>query len=242
MTIYTLRTTSGREDIVIDLLTSRIKAEGINIKSVFHPAEIKGYIFIEGPLGGVHKSILGLMHAKGLIEKPVRLDEISHFLETKKARLKIDIDDTVEIIGGPFKGERGKIKRIDKVKDEITIELLEASIPIPVTIATEFIKIVKKARPEAEPTSEIVLPGKEEEPEEEPTEEKQEKKKFSLGELRKEMGEDEIEEEKAKVEEERTREAIEEEAEEAEKPEISETEEKETGEKKPREGKKKKEN
>jgi ribosomal protein L24 len=157
----------------------------------------------------VQKAIIGLMNTKGLIEKPVRLEEIQHFLETKKARLRIDIDDTVEIVGGPFKGERGKIKRIDKVKDEVTIELLEASIPIPVTIATEFIKIVKKARPEVEepaPASEIKLPEKEEEPE---------KKKFSMDELRKEMGEGE-DEKKAVIEEERPREAIEEEAEDGE--------------------------
>ncbi len=148
--IYTIRTTTGREDIVVDLLESRLKAEhGLDIKCVFHPAEIKGYVFVEGNLAGIHKAIVGLMHAKGLMEKPVNIEEIKHFLETKKTRIKIDIDDVVEIIGGPFKGERGRIKRIDSVKDEVTIELLEAAIPIPVTIATEFIKVVKKAHPEA---------------------------------------------------------------------------------------------
>jgi len=148
--IYTIRTTTGREDIVVDLLESRLKAEqGLGIKTIFHPAEIKGYVFIEGNLTSIHRAMVGLMHAKGLMEKPVALDEIKHFLEVKKTRIKIDIDDVVEIIGGPFKGERGKIKRIDSVKDEVTIELLEAAIPIPVTIATEFIKVVKKAHPEA---------------------------------------------------------------------------------------------
>jgi transcriptional antiterminator NusG len=148
--IYTIRTTTGREDIVVDLLESRLKGEaGLDIKSVFHPAEIKGYVFIEGNLASIHKAVAGLMHAKGLMEKPVAMSEIQHFLEVKKTRIKIDIDDVVEIIGGPFKGERGRIKRIDSVKDEVTIELLEAAIPIPVTIATEFIKVVKKAHPEA---------------------------------------------------------------------------------------------
>jgi ribosomal protein L24 len=104
---------------------------------------------VEGSLSNIHKAMTGLMHAKGLMETPVRMEEIQHFLETKKTRIKIDIDDIVEIIGGPFKGERGRIKRIDSVKDEVTIELLEAAIPIPVTIATEFIKVVKKANPES---------------------------------------------------------------------------------------------
>ena len=173
--IYIIRTTSGREDIVIDLLSSKIKKENLDIKAIFHPAEIKGYIFVESGLGTIQKSMQGLMHVRGLIEKPIKLDEIQHFLEYKKAKIKIDLGDTVEIIGGPFKGEKGKIQRIDKVKDEITVELLEASIPIPVTIAMEFVKVIKKAK-----TS---RPEEEEESEEKP-------KKMSLDDLRKELGED----------------------------------------------------
>lgn len=148
--IYTIRTTSGREEIVIDILTTRLRNEGYNIKAIFHPAEIKGYVFIEGASGDIHKAMHGMMHVRGIIEKPIKLSDIQHFLEVKKDRIKIDKGDIVEIIGGPFKGERGKIERIDKVKDEATIELLEASIPIPVTISTEFLKVVKKQKQEGE--------------------------------------------------------------------------------------------
>jgi transcriptional antiterminator NusG len=146
--IYTIRTTSGREEIVIDILTTRLKNEGYNIKAIFHPAEIKGYVFVEGSSGDIHKVMHGMMHVRGVIEKPIKLSDIQQFLEVKKDRIKIDKGDIVEIIGGPFKGERGKIERIDKVKDEATIELLEASIPIPVTISTEFLKVVKKVKQE----------------------------------------------------------------------------------------------
>lgn len=149
--IYTIRTTSGREEIVIDILTMRLKNEGYNIKAIFHPAEIKGYVFVEGSSADIHKVMHGMMHVRGIIEKPIKLSDIQHFLETnKKDRIMIDKGDIVEIIGGPFKGERGKIERIDKVKDEATIELLEASIPIPVTISTEFLKVVKKMKLESE--------------------------------------------------------------------------------------------
>jgi len=158
--IYTIRTTSGREDIVVDLLMSKIRGDTLDIKSVFHPAEIKGYIFVEGTVGNIHRAMQGLMHVRGLIDKPVRLEEIQHFLEYKKARMKVDEGDIMEIIGGPFKGEKGRIIRVNKIKDEVTAELLEASIPIPVTIATEFVKIIKKAKPEEKP---VEAAGKEEE-------------------------------------------------------------------------------
>ena len=149
MTIYAIRTTSGREDMVIDIMATRIRGSGLGVKTVFHPAEIKGYVFAEGTSGAVHKAVQGLMHIRGVIDKPVPLEDIKHFLETeRKDRIRPEETNIVEIIGGPFKGEKGKITRVDSVKDEVTIELLDASIPIPVTIATEFIKILKRTKEE----------------------------------------------------------------------------------------------
>ena len=49
---------------------------------------------------------------------------------------------TIEIIAGPFKGEKAKITRVNAAKEEVTVELLEAAVKIPVTIKAENIKIV----------------------------------------------------------------------------------------------------
>ena len=160
--IYAVRTTTGREDIAIDLLATRIRTEALEVNALFHPAEIKGYIFVEGNVANIHKAAHGMMHLRGIIENPIRFEEIQHFLEYKKDRIKVDLNDVVEIIGGPFKGEKGNVKRVDKVKDEVTVELLEAAIPIPVTIATEFVKIIKKAKREELPAAAPVV--KKEEP------------------------------------------------------------------------------
>lgn len=152
--IYTVRTTSGREHIVIDMIYNRVRAEKLGVKSITHPGELKGYIFIEGPEGEVRKALHGVMHIKGLIEKPVALEEIQHFFETKKAKVVVNERDIVEIIGGPFRGEKGKIRRIDSIKDEVTVELLEASIPIPVTISIELVRLIKREKPETEESKE----------------------------------------------------------------------------------------
>ncbi len=148
--IYAIRTTTGREDIVIDIMSSNVRAHNIPVKSIFHPAEIKGYVFAEGSSGAVHKAVQGMMHIRGVIDKPIELEEIKHFLELKKDRIRVEEGNVVEIIGGPFRGEKGKITRVDPVKDEVTIELVDASIPIPVTIATEFIKILRRDTVEKE--------------------------------------------------------------------------------------------
>jgi transcriptional antiterminator NusG len=54
--------------------------------------------------------------------------------------------DMVEIIGGPFKGEKGKVTRYDKVKRELTMEPTETPVPIPITVSVEFIKVLQKAK------------------------------------------------------------------------------------------------
>jgi transcriptional antiterminator NusG len=49
----------------------------------------------------------------------------------------------VEIISGPFKGEKAKITRVNQSKEEVTVELLEAAVKIPVTIKAENIKVTQ---------------------------------------------------------------------------------------------------
>ena len=143
--IFTIRTTVGRENSVIETLGNKAKNTAAAILSILHPDELKGYIFVEGDLAAVEKSIAGIPHVRGLIRKEVRLDEVKKFLEAKKIEIKINRGDTIEIMGGPFKGEKGKVTRVDEAKSEVTIELLEAAIPIPITVSTDSVKIIVSA-------------------------------------------------------------------------------------------------
>ena len=143
--IYTIKTVVGRENIVIDSITSKAKAEGIIIQSAFHPEEIRGYVFIEGDIKEIEKVIQMVPHVRGLIKSPVELKEIQRFLQPKTVEVELNNGDVVEVIGGPFKGERGKVTRYDKTKREVTIELIEAVVPIPITVSVDFIKLLEKA-------------------------------------------------------------------------------------------------
>jgi len=143
--LYTIKTVVGRENIVIDSITSKAKAEGIIIQSAFHPEEIRGYVFIEGDIKEIEKVIQMVPHVRGLIKSPVELKEIQRFLQPKTVEVELNNRDVVEVIGGPFKGERGKVTRYDKTKREVTIELIEAVVPIPITVSVDFIKLLEKA-------------------------------------------------------------------------------------------------
>jgi hypothetical protein len=53
--------------------------------------------------------------------------------------------DVVEIISGPFKGERAKVQRVDTGKEELILELLDSPYTIPVRVHADFAKIVERA-------------------------------------------------------------------------------------------------
>jgi len=144
--ILTIRTTTGRENAVIDSLTTKVKNHKIDIKALFHPEELRGYVFVEAEQRDAELLIKGVPHIRGIINVPVKMEEIEKFLIPEKSEIKLEMGDVVEIIGGPFKGEKGKITRIDETKNEITVEFLEATIPIPVTISINSVRIHEKKR------------------------------------------------------------------------------------------------
>lgn len=143
--IFTLKTVVGRENIVIDSIASKAKMENIPVQSLIHPQEIKGYVFIEGNIGDVEKVSHGLPHVRGIIKNPIDIKQIQKFLQPKTIVIELNVGDVVEVVGGPFKGEKGKVTRYDNVKREVTLELLETAIPIPVTISVEFVRVLEKA-------------------------------------------------------------------------------------------------
>lgn len=145
--IYILRTTAGRENAVISVLETKVKT-GAGIKAILHPEELKGYFFVEGELNDIEEIIKTIPHIRGMIKKEVSPVELTRFLETKKIEITANRGDIVEVIGGPFKNEKGRITRIDDSKEEVTIELLEATIPIPITVSMGSIKVLTKAEGE----------------------------------------------------------------------------------------------
>lgn len=149
--IYTLRTTVGRENAAMNTLNNKIKNTGAEIFAILHPEQLRGYIFIEGELASIEKVISGVPHIRGIIRKEVSMGDIKKFLEVKKIEIKINRGDIIQITGGPFKNEKGKVTRVDEAKEEVTVELLEAAIPIPITVSVDSVKVVEsieKAKPE----------------------------------------------------------------------------------------------
>ena len=142
--IYAVKTIIGRENVVIEAMAGKARAQSLLIKALVHPEEIRGYVFVEGELKDIESMIKEIPHCRGILRQTVPISDIKRFLEPKKVEIKINEGDIVEVIGGPFKGEKGKVTRFDSVKGEITIELIEVTVPIPVTVNAGLVKVIKK--------------------------------------------------------------------------------------------------
>lgn len=145
--IFTIRTTVGQESLVVDILGNRIKKEDLNIYSISVIPGLKGYILIEADNEmTVRRGIQDTPHIKGkgiVGTGEVKIEELSSLLEAKPLMKSLKEGMTVEIIQGPFKGEKARIIRVIPTKEEVTVELLEAAVKIPVTIRAEHV-VVKK--------------------------------------------------------------------------------------------------
>ena len=144
--IFTIRTTVAQESLVIDILSNRIKNEDLNIYSLCVVPGLKGYVMIEGDNEiTLRRAITNMPHikGKGIVGGEVKIDELSNLLESKPLMKSIKQGMKVEIIAGPFKGEKAKVTRVNDAKEEVTVELMEAAVKIPVTIHAEHIRIIK---------------------------------------------------------------------------------------------------
>jgi len=116
------------------------------VKAILVPETLRGYVFIETTeFRDVEIAISGVPHVRGRVGGKVSMSEIDRFLAPPPAAEGISEGDVVEIISGPFKGERAKVVRVDAGKEELILELLDSPYTIPVRVHADFAKIVERA-------------------------------------------------------------------------------------------------
>ena len=153
--LFAVRTTGGQEKIVMRLLEARIKMGKfwheqsgrdikMNIQSVLLLSDLKGYVVVEAKDAlTMFDAIQGIRHVRGQLRGELTYDEIDKYLIKKSTVSELAVENTVEIIGGPFKGMKATITRLDQEKEEAIVILLDATYQLPVTIDANYLKLVK---------------------------------------------------------------------------------------------------
>ena len=143
--LYGLRTTANREDQVMDFIVSNVQRKKLEVYSIIKAHGMRGYIFLEaGSRSDAEQAAFNVPYARGVLSKTVEYKEIEHMLEQVKVEMNIQKNEIVEIISGPFKREHAKITRVDKQKEDVVVELLEAAVPIPITVKMDAVKVIRR--------------------------------------------------------------------------------------------------
>ena len=149
--IFIVKVTTNKEDKVIEMISERVIKKNLNVFSVIRPHGMKGYIILEAiDKDSAEECAFNLPYVKGIIRKTVDYEEIKNMLEPKIEDFNIEVGDIVEMIGQTFKGEKAKVTRVDKAKGEVVVSLLGASVPIPVTVKIDNVKVVRREKDQDE--------------------------------------------------------------------------------------------
>jgi transcription termination/antitermination protein NusG len=143
--VYVVKTTANQERSVASMMAMVARKEHLDIRAILAPDELKGYVLVESTSPGiVEQAIQTVPHARAVIKGQSSIEEISHFLTPKPTVTGITEGAIIEITSGPFKGERARVKRVDEGHEEITVELFDAVVPIPITIRGDTVRVLRK--------------------------------------------------------------------------------------------------
>jgi transcriptional antiterminator NusG len=138
---FAVRTSGGQEHVVANILQNKVNTKKIRICSILVLDSFKGYIIVEAPDSNVaYEALSGIRHVRGQIRGELPFKDIERYLVKKPVVSDLNVDDTVEVIAGPFKSMKAKITRVDYEKQEATVVLLDSPYQIPVTVDANYLK------------------------------------------------------------------------------------------------------
>ncbi|MEM2021207.1 MAG: transcription elongation factor Spt5 [Zestosphaera sp.] len=141
-----LRTTAGQELNVALMLESLVRNSGTKgVYSVIIPPKVKGYIIIETEGHHiVHKVAKDIKHVKGQAMGSLTEDEVEKLIKVVSPLEELRPGDVVEVISGPFKGLKAQVVGVNLNRRTVTLNILEASFKMEVTLPADDVKPAKK--------------------------------------------------------------------------------------------------
>ncbi len=156
--VYIVKTTINQEQKVAQEMQARLSGTGSlrdskdEIFGILHPPQMRGYLFIEASARHHVENLIGrgggattpLKNAKAVLGGEAPLKDVTPYLEPKAATVGIEIGTIVEIATGAFRGEKARVTNVSENKDEITMVLYEAAIPMELTMRADHVRIIDR--------------------------------------------------------------------------------------------------
>ncbi len=143
---FVIKVTAGQERIAASILQNKMTKSDLPIYSILVINGLRGYIIIEGEDEATVRSFITKeRNIRGLLPQPLTNEEIDRLVEVKSMAQQISIGDIVEFTTGPFKGYKAKVLRTDEIKGDVTVELMDVVVPIPITAKMNTARVIQKA-------------------------------------------------------------------------------------------------
>ncbi len=145
MPIYAVKTTARQEKNVAEALHDRMEG----LKAVLVPSDGTAYILAEANgRDELEATVDEMRHARSVTKGEMKGEEeikreINPLLTPEPSVSGVNEGDMVEVISGPFKGEKAWVKRVDDASEEVTVELHESTVPIPVTVRGDHVRVLE---------------------------------------------------------------------------------------------------
>ena len=143
--IFIIKVQTNKEERAVDMISERAEKKNIKVYSVSRPHGLRGYVLLEAEdRESAEESVFNLPYVKGIIGKTIGYEEIKDMIEPSVEAISIKEGDIVEMIGTTFKGEKAKVQKINKGKEEVVVNLLGAVVSFPVTVKVDNVKVIRR--------------------------------------------------------------------------------------------------
>jgi transcriptional antiterminator NusG len=156
--LYILKTSIGQEQNVAREVRARLSGSGSlkeirdEIFGVLSPHFMRGYIFVEASalhhveklIGRVGVSTTPMKNCRKVLGGESPLGDVLPYLEPKAATAGIEEGSIVEIHGGAFRGQAARVTRVTESKEEVTVELFEAAVPVALTVRADQVRVTQR--------------------------------------------------------------------------------------------------
>ncbi len=143
---FVVKVTSGQEKIAANILQNKISKSDLPIYSIMVVEGVRGYIILEAEDEvSARQFVTKGRSVRGVLPKNLSESEINKLIEVRSHATGIEKGDTIEFTTGPFKGYKARVLKVDELKDEITVELMDVVVPIPITTKMNTAKVIQKA-------------------------------------------------------------------------------------------------
>ena len=156
--LYILKTSIGQEQNVAREIQARLSGSGSlkeiqdEVFGVLSPHFMRGYIFVEASalhhveklIGRVGVSTTPMKNCRKVLGGESPQGDVLPYLEPKAATAGIEEGSIVEIHGGAFRGQAARVTRVTESKEEVTVELFEAAVPVALTVRADQVRVTQR--------------------------------------------------------------------------------------------------